>query len=247
MFTRNQFMKLLLALALCLWAGIAARAENLPERIDIEYVLNGSIGQGKAHETLLLWQENGTRHYTINSEASASGFLRLIKRGSIHRHSEGTIIPHDGMKPLRFTDQRGEKPVREVEFDWNGKRIIYHRKGQETVENLPEGTLDELSLGYHFMFTPSPGKALIMHETDYRALQKNHYTVTRELLDTPMGKLATIVLTKQQGENDSSRKKIWLATDHHLLPVRIISTEKNGLEIDRIVTKINYAPANTTQ
>ncbi|MCC6917382.1 DUF3108 domain-containing protein [Nitrosomonas sp.] len=239
-------MKRLLTLVLCLWAGIAARAENLPERIDIEYTLNGSIGQGKAHETLLLRKENGVQHYAINSEASASGLLRLIKRGSIHRHSEGTIMPRKGMKPLRFTDQRGGKPAREVEFDWSGKHIIYRRKGLEIVQNLPNGTLDELSFGYHFMFTPPPGKTLVVHETDYRILQQNHYTVTRELLDTPMGKLSTIVLTKQQDQDNPSRKKIWLATAHHLLPVRIISTEKDGLEIDRIVTKIDYTPANNT-
>lgn len=123
-------MKLLLSIALFFWVGMVAHAENLPERIDIEYVLNGSIGQGKAHEILRVRQENGVQHYTIDSEASASGILRLIKRGSIHRHSEGTIIPHTGMKPFRFTDQRGEKPAREVEFDWSEQRIIYRRKGR---------------------------------------------------------------------------------------------------------------------
>ena len=247
MFTRNRFMKLLLTTILLLCMSVVAQAENLPQRIDIEYVLNGSIGQGKAHETLLLRQENGIQHYSIDSEASASGFLKLIHRGSIRRHSEGTIIPQKGMRPLRFTDQRGVKPVREVEFDWDKKHIIYYRKEQKKIENLPDGTLDELSLNYHFMFTPPPDKTLVVHETDYRTLQKNHYTVTRDMLDTPIGKLATIVLTKQQGPDDPIRKKIWLATDHHLLPVRVISTEKSGLEIDRIVKKIDYAPTNTTQ
>lgn len=235
-------MKLLLSIALFFLVGVVAQAENLPERIDIEYALNGSIGQGKAHEILRVRQENGVQHYTIDSEASASGILRLIKRGSIHRHSEGTIIPHTGMKPFRFTDQRGEKPAREVEFDWSEQRIIYRRKGQEMTENLPSGTLDELSLAYHFMFTAPPRQTLVVHETDYHTLQTTRYTVTREMLDTPIGKLATIVLTKQREQNDPFKKKIWLATDHHLLPVRIISTEKHGLEVDQIVTKINYSP-----
>lgn len=235
-------MKLLLSIALFFWMSAISQAENLPERIDIEYMLNGSIGQGKANETLFVRQENGVQHYIINSEASASGILKLIKRGSIHRHSEGTIIPDKGMVPLRFTDQRGEKPAREVEFDWSGQRIIYRRKGQEMTENLPSGTLDELSLAYHFMFTALPKQTVVVYETDYRNLQTTRYTVTREMLDTPIGKLATIVLTKQQAQNDPFKKKIWLATDHRLLPVRIISTEKHGLEIDQIVTKINYSP-----
>lgn len=234
-------MKLLLFIALFFWINVIAQAENLPERIDIEYVINGSIGQGKAHETLHIRQENGVQHYTIDSEASATGILKLIKRGSIHRHSEGMIIPHEGMRPLRFTDQRGEKPAREVEFDWSAKHIIYRRKGREMTENLPSGALDELSFAYHFMFTAPSQQTLVVHETDYRSLQTAHYIVTREILDTPIGKLTTIVLTKQQEQDDSPEKKIWLATDHHLLPVRIVSTEKHGLEVDQIITKIDYA------
>ncbi|MCC6161675.1 MAG: DUF3108 domain-containing protein [Nitrosomonas sp.] len=240
-------MKLLLFI-LFLLANTLVLAGDLSERIDIEYKLNGSIGQGKARETLLLRKENDVQHYIINSEAAASGILRLIKRGSIQRHSEGVIVPRKGMKPLRFSDQRGDKPVREVEFDWDRKHIVYRRKGQEITENLPDGTLDELSLAYHFAFTTAPKKTLVVHETDYRSLYTTRYTVSREILDTSIGKLSTIVLTKQQEAGDPFRKKIWLATGYHLLPVRIISTEKHGLEVDQIVTKIDYVPpVNSTQ
>ena len=66
------------------------------------------------------------------------------------------------------------------------------------------------------------------------------YIVGRETLDTPMGKLETIVLTKQK-ENDGERdKKIWLAVDHHMLPVRIVAAEKMGIVTDQMVTKISY-------
>ncbi|MXS85667.1 DUF3108 domain-containing protein [Nitrosomonas sp. HPC101] len=241
-------MKFSLFIALFFWAGSIACATDLPERIDIDYTLSGLIGQGKAHETLLVQNKNGIQHYTLDSEISASGLLKLVKRGSIIRHSEGTIIPNKGMQPLHFSDQRGEKPARTVEFDWNEARIIYRRKGQEITENLPEGTLDELSVAYHFIFTAPPQQTVSIHETDYRVLHLVRYAVTQETLDTPIGKLATIVLTKQQEPGDSFRKKIWLATDHHMLPVRIISTEKHGMEVDQIVTKIDYkSPADSAQ
>lgn len=240
-------MKFLLPIIL-FWISSITCAADLPERIDIDYVLNGLIGQGKAHETLLIQNQNGAQHYTLSSEISASGFLKLIKRGSILRHSEGMIIPGEGMKPLHFSDQRGGKPARTVEFDWGKERIIYRRKGREMIENLPKGTLDELSLAYHFIFTAHPKQTLTIYETDYRVLRPVHYAVTHETLDTPMGKLATIVLTKQQEPGDAFRKKIWLATDHHMLPVRIISTEKSGMEVDQLVTKIDYkSPASSTQ
>lgn len=241
-------MKFSLFIALFFWIGSITCAADLPERIDIDYTLSGLIGQGKAHETLLVQDRNGIQHYTLASEISASGFLKLIKRGSILRHSEGTLIPDEGMKPLHFSDQRGEKPARTVEFDWSKAHIIYRRKGQETTENLPKGTLDELSLAYHFIFTAPPQQTISIHETDYRALHLIRYAVTHETLDTPIGKLDTIVLTKQQEPGDSFKKKIWLATDHHMLPVRIISTEKGGMEVDQMVTKIDYkSPADSAQ
>ncbi len=228
------------------WMASIALASNLPPRVDIEYTLNGRIGQGKAHETLHIRKENGIRYYVITSEISATGFLSLIKRGSILRHSQGTIGPH-GLQPLNFTDQRGNKPAREAEFDWDGKRIIYRRKGREMTETLPVGTLDELSLSYQFAFVPPSPPGLIIHETDYRQLYTARYAVTRETLDTPIGTLETVVLTKQQEQSDPFRKKIWLATEHHLLPVRIITTEKNGLEVDQIVTKIDYTSDDFAQ
>lgn len=234
---------LLLTIVLLSWISNLSYAADLPERVDIDYALSGIIGQGKAHETLLVQNKNGEQHYTLSSEISASGFLKLIKRGSILRHSEGTITLGEGMKPLHFSDQRGEKPARSVEFDWNRQRIIYRRKGREMTENLPKDTLDELSFAYHFMFAPLPEQTLDAHETDYRILRSIHYTITHETLDTPMGKLATIVLTAQRTPGDSFKKKIWLAPDHHMLPVRIISTEKSGMEVDQIVTRIDYQPS----
>lgn len=115
------------------------------------------------------------------------------------------------------------------------------------TETLPVGTLDELSLSYQFAFVPPSPPGLIIHETDYRQLYTARYAVTRETLDTPIGTLETVVLTKQQEQSDPFRKKIWLATEHHLLPVRIITTEKNGLEVDQIVTKIDYTSDDFAQ
>jgi hypothetical protein len=234
-------MRFLLIIVVLGWFASVALASELHTSIDIEYVLSGSIGKGKAHESIVLQKEGDIQRYVISSEISASGLLGLIKPGSILRHSQG-IVKQSGLQPLSFSDQRGNKPVRKVEFDWNGQRILYRRKGREMVENLPIGALDKLSLPYHFMFVPPPlpQEVLTIHETDHRHLVTVRYSVSHEKLDTPMGTLSTIVLTKQKEQGDSFKKKIWLAIDHHMLPVRIVATEKGGLEVDQIATKINY-------
>ncbi|SDX77270.1 DUF3108 domain-containing protein [Nitrosomonas halophila] len=232
-------MRYLLLIVMLGWTASMALAGDLPARIEIDFALNGSIGKGKAHETIIIQQEQNNRQYAIQSEISASGFLRLIKPGSIVRASHGKIN-QAGLQPMRFTDQRGKKAAREVEFDWDGQRIVYRRKGKQMETSLPAGALDKLSLPYHFMFAPLPEAEVTLHETDHRRLQSARYRVSREMLETPMGTLATIVLTKQQAADDPFRKQIWLAIDHHLLPVRIVSTEKGGLEVDQIVTHIHY-------
>lgn len=232
-------MRYLLIFVALSWMASIAFATELPARIEMEYSLQGSIGKGKAYETIIFQQKNGIQHYAISSEISARGFLGLIMPGSIVRHSQG-IVKQNGLQPLSFSDQRGEKPVREVEFDWEHQRILYRRNGNEMTATLPTGTLDKLSLPYHFMFGPPPRAALTLYETDHRSVETSRYSVSQEALDTPIGTLSTIVLTKQHEQGDSFKKKIWLAIDHHLLPVRIVATEKGGLEVDQIVTKINY-------
>jgi len=233
-------MKLLPFILLVFWMSCSVYATDLPERIDIDYTLSGVIGQGKARETLLQQNKNGTQHYTIDSEIKASGFLKLFKRGSILRHSEGIITPDKGMQSLYFSDQRSKKPARTVQFDWDNNQLVYHRKEREIIEELAPGTLDELSLVYHFAFTDPPKQVITIRETDYRVQHTGHYIVSHETLDTPLGKLDTIVLIKQQEPDDTFKKKIWLSPEHFMLPVRIISTEKDGMEVDQMVKKITY-------
>ena len=125
-------------------------------------------------------------------------------------------------------------------FDWDNKLLTLQHKRGEEQKPLPADAQDKLSLPYSFMFSPIPGKVITLHETDGRRLEPVRYTVGKETLDTPMGKLETIVLTKQLENNGDRDKKIWLAVDHHMLPVRIIATEKLGIVTDQIVTQITY-------
>lgn len=67
------------------------------------------------------------------------------------------------------------------------------------------------------------------------------YAVDKEILKTPIGELETIVLTMQQEKNNKLKRKIWLATAHHMLPVRIVAIEKDGLELEKMVTNINLS------
>ncbi|MDT8363415.1 MAG: DUF3108 domain-containing protein [Nitrosomonas sp.] len=231
-------MKLLLLILLFWLTGIAHGAD-LPTRFELEYTLKGSIGRGKVSQTFSIEQQEHGRHYQITSEVRASGLLSLVKSGSIVLHSTG-VIQQDNLQPLLFTDQRGDKPVREVTFDRQQQRIVYRRKGREMVVRLPDKTQDKLSFMYHFMFAGIPQATISIHETDHRRLQSSRYTVSEEVLATPIGEFSTVVLTRQPAPDDPHPKKVWLARDHFLLPLRIISVESNGLEVDQLISAIRY-------
>jgi hypothetical protein len=53
--------------------------------------------------------------------------------------------------------------------------------------------------------------------------------------------METVVLTRQEEKHSKLKRKLWLALNNHMLPVRIVSVEDNGREIDKMVTEINIS------
>lgn len=226
---------------LLLWGlSFSVFATDLPTRIDISFDVKTGMGHGELNETLEIKKGDDFLSYHIASEARASGIFKLIRPGSIVRDSRG-IITQQGLQPSRFSDQRGKKIPSIAIFDWEKDSLVIRHKGKEKQKVLPVGTLDRLSLLYNFMFTPLNGEFIDVHVTDGRHLQQVRYAIAKEMLDTPIGKLETIVLTKQREKDDKLKRKVWFAKNHHMLPVRIITTEKDGLELEKIVTGINLS------
>jgi hypothetical protein len=219
---------------------------GVPSRVDISYSITSGALEGQVNDTLEIKQENGSRSYSIYSEGRAKGLLTLTQPDNVVRDSEGTITAKGVLRPARFSDQHGKRLPKVAIFDWSKKSLTLQFKGREEQRPLPADAQDKLSLPYSFMFSPIAGKVIQLHETDGKRVESVRYTVGKETLDTPMGKLETIVLTKQlpkdanEEGNDGRDKKIWLAVDHHMLPVRIISHEKMGIVTDQMVTKISY-------
>jgi hypothetical protein len=215
-------------------------AADNPSRVDISYSITSGGLEGEVNDTVEIKKNNHVRSYSINSEGRAKGLLALTQPDSVVRDSEGIITAQGLFRPSRFSDQHGNKPPKVAIFDWGSKLLTLQHKRGEEQKPLPADAQDKLSLPYSFMFSPIPGKMITLHETDGRRLEPVRYAIGKETLDTPMGKLETIVLTKQLENNEGRDKKIWLAVDHHMLPVRIISTEKLGIVTDQIVTRISY-------
>lgn len=241
-------MKMFLSVFLLWGLSLPLFATDLPDRIDISYAVTTGMGSGELNETIKIEQNKNTHQYHITSEARPSGITKLIKPGSILRNSWGSITKL-GLQPTRFSDQRNDKQPSVAIFDWNNDVLTLQHENDEEEKSLPHGTLDRLSFSYNFVFSTPPEGSINAHITDGRTLEFIRYAVDKETLQTPIGELDTIVLTMQRDNNDNLKRKIWLSTVHHLLPVRIVSIEKDGLELEKMVTNINlsYADAYNTR
>jgi len=215
-------------------------ATDMPSRIEIKYAVTTDIGEGEIDEVMEIKHVDGKAHYSINSEAQATGMYKLIEPNSIMRHSEGIITKH-GLRPIRAYEKRGKKQPSVAEFDWNNHIITLNHQGHHAREKLPDGTLDRLSLSYNFVFTELPKHHVDRYVTNGHNLQLTRYTIAKETLKTPIGKMETIVLTRQEEKHSKLKRLIWLALNNHMLPVRIVSVEDNGREIDKIVTEVNIS------
>ncbi|UJP05558.1 MAG: DUF3108 domain-containing protein [Nitrosomonas sp.] len=230
-------MKRLLVLLLC-WFCASVWATDIPTRIEISYAIVTDIGDGEINEVLSIDHYDDALRYNINSVAQATGIYRLLEPNSIVRHSEG-VITQQGLKPTRAYEKRGKKEPSLTEFNWKNHVVTLHHKGRHALEELPEGTLDRLSLSYNFMFAPLPKHHVDRYVTNGRELRLSRYQVTEEMLKTPIGRMKTIVLTRIEEKGSKLRRKIWLALNNHMIPVRIMSVEENGREIEKMVTGIN--------
>lgn len=233
-------MKFLSSIFLLWILSFSAFATDIPSRIDISYSVTTDIGHGELNEVVEIKHNNNSYRYSITSEAQATGIYKLIKPGSIVRHSEGIITKH-GLRPSRAFEKRGNKEPSVADFDWKNHIIKLQHKGKREQEKLPEGTLDRLSLSYNFMFAPLPKHHVEIYVTDGHSLKLSRYTVTKEILNTPIGKLETIALTRQEEKNAKVKRKLWLAPNNHMLPVRVVSIEEDGRELEKIVTGINIS------
>jgi len=226
----------LLGATLC---GPAAAAQA-PQAVSATYnlYLNGAH-VGVMNET---YDVKGSS-YRIVSESVPLGALALFQKPATVV-STGRVTP-DGLRPERFEGRRIGSGQVLAEFDWPGERLSFGRDGKTETVALPPGTQDRLSIMYQFMFHALDGREqLDLAMTDGRRLAHYHYAVKRGAeIETPLGRMHTLHLTRQQAGQEGSGNEIWLAPDRHFLPVRMVIREDNGTRYEQVATRIEVKNA----
>jgi Protein of unknown function (DUF3108) len=226
-------IRILFAAALLVMSCQAAAA-GLPPKVEIKYKI--SMGSVKIGEGTDVFEHDG-KTYKVVSESTTAGLAALISF-DLRRESTGTVTAK-GLRPDDYRETRNGQLKRSVHFDWQKKQADLQDGDRKQTVPLPDNTWDNTSFGYNFAFGKPEAGDMDLYLTDGRRVQSYRYTVVgKEKLDTALGPMDTVHVRKVLEGDDKRGFDVWVATEHHLLPVRILYTEKNGTTFDSVVTQI---------
>ncbi len=158
--------------------------------------------------------------YNLQSIGETTGVVALFKGERLLQTSLG-VITKDGLQPESFVIQRGNRRGNNAIFDWLEKSLKLVENEKIQTVPLPDGTQDMISFLFQFAFTPPQGEYLLLALTDGRKLERYRISVLgEETLQLAMGEVRTLHIKKPKTESDDGMS-IWLAIDHHFLPVKV--------------------------
>jgi hypothetical protein len=210
-------------------AGDAAlQAAAQPAPFVATYTI-GWHGINAGRSTLEL-RQTSPQLYLYTSTDSAYGLFRLAFPHPVSQSSRFRIAAGE-VEPLTFQAAGAGNAVM-AQFDWKSGQVTGMAKGKLLALKLQPGTQDPLSvqiaimLGLQAQNAPDSFWMLNTDEID-RFQYVRHEETT---LDTPLGKLQTILYTSHQ-PGSSKTTYLWLAPALHYMPARAEQRVKGSTQV----------------
>jgi hypothetical protein len=220
-------------------AGKEAERPPLPKQAQLTFAIH--LGTGGLHvgETIHTLEINDGR-YVLKAMTTTAGLAKLFKSYQLNQYSNGSY-GKDGLQPELFTEERIDRLGTQrnaVEFD-HAADLARFSSGKDVP--LPPATQDILSVMYQF---PPLARTEIATVSVCNGKKIEHYefeVAVDETIDTPLGKLLTVRLSKMHPPNEEGLE-IWLAREYRLFPVKMRFIEKNGeVSAEAVITDIRVA------
>jgi hypothetical protein len=174
--------------------------------------------------------ETASDSYLYTSTDTAWGIFRLVFPHAM-RQSSRFRIKGGEVEPLAFEAAGPGNPVM-AQFNWKDLRVTGMAKGKLLDLKLRPGTQDPLSVQIAIMLKLRSGHApesFWMLNTD--EIDQFQYTRQGEAtLDTPLGKLPTILYTSHASGSDKTTY-LWLAPALGYMPARAEQRVKGSTQI----------------
>ncbi|MEI7446691.1 MAG: DUF3108 domain-containing protein, partial [Burkholderiales bacterium] len=203
-------------------------------------VYYGDFTSGVSVARLEYRLEHDGERYEVRTSGEAEGLISLVYSGTLVQASRGRIGPA-GLMPVRYAEQRGNRPERSVEMDPTAGTL--NPGGQPPVP-MPAGTQDRLSVFYQLglLARAEPerfvaGAVREMPIASFRDVRIERFVVVGdEILMAPGGPIRALRLFRPPlpGTSDP-RIDLWLGYDHDMLPVRLRIEDTSQRVLDQVL------------
>jgi len=176
--------------------------------------------------------------YQVESVTKGIGVYALFGERVLSSQGEVTA---QGLKPSRFELRQGDNPKKALlaEFDWHKQQLRMTVKGKLKEAKLETGAQDLASFAYQFMYLPQPLKEHVsITLTTGKKLNQYHYSIKPEAESLEAAGVHYKTLHLSPAEQDDATKELWLATDYHHVPVRILFVDDNGQTLEQTLTEL---------
>lgn len=179
------------------------------------------------------WEFTEDGQYRLNGMTETSGLAALFKTVRFENESRGRLVA-GGLQPEHYLTRKNGKDANEnADFDWATTQVLLARDGQS--RSVAPGTQDILSLNYHLAYLRQPESGATVGVVTGKKYERYALdSLGEEEIDTPAGRFRTLHLRAMT----DSVTEIWLALDHHRLPVKIRFTDKKGDVFEQIATEL---------
>ncbi|MDE2439930.1 MAG: DUF3108 domain-containing protein [Betaproteobacteria bacterium] len=179
------------------------------------------------------WEFTEDGRYHLYGMTETTGLVALFKSVRFESESRGRLVA-GGLQPEQYLSRKNGKDNNEnADFDWTATQVLLARDGQ--TRPIAPGTQDILSLNYQLAYLRQPESGATVGVVTGKKYERYALdSLGEEDIDTPAGRFHTLHLRAMT----DSVTEIWLALDHHRLPVKIRFTDKKGDVFEQIATEL---------
>lgn len=230
-----------LSIIFCLISASVSAQTLTPKHIQASYeVTKNGLPFANVYEKFVITGNI----YKVESITKGIGIYALFGERKLTSMGE---LTSQGLKPTHFELQQGDNPKKALlaDFDWAKNTLRMTVKGEVKEAELAAGTQDLASYSYQFMFLPVPLKDDIkVTLTTGKKLNQYSYKINaeQEVLNVAGMQYKTLHLlppTPLDANKPQETKELWLATEHHYVPVRILIVDDNGQKLEQTLTELH--------
>lgn len=215
-----------------------------PADITLDVARLDADGTRWSGQAILSWKHDQAGAYRVRIEAG----IRIVfaRVNLVVLTSEGQL-GGAGLAPVKMTEKRRGRALTATHFDWPENKLTF--SGSQASYTLQPGAQDKATVPLQLAAIARGDPAQLDGEIDMFVGEDRDGSVYsfqpagREEIDTSMGRLQTVRLTRPPKPGSyRSRLDIWLAPAHGWMPVQIRSSEANGAVTTQTVNNIAMTP-----